>query len=113
GRERRRPSPHLRLLADLRLAAIARRRDRKREALWTVARSQRGGLVRQRGVRMTATGDGPSVEDPDATPPAQWRLPRLRVDVDGDWFDEGVLLPPAGILANLRPLLTRHPRGHI
>src|SRR5438128_11674820 len=61
---------------------------------------------------MTATGDRPSVEDPDATPPAQWRLPRLRVDVDGDWFDDDVLITHAGILANLRSLLRHDTAGY-
>src|SRR5207245_10023001 len=112
GRERRRPSPHLRLLADLRLAAIPPRRERKREALRPVARPRRSGLVRQRGVRMTATGDGPSVDDPNAMPPSQWRLPRPRVDVDGDWFDDDVLITHAGILANLRSLLRPDTEGY-
>ena len=51
---------------------------------------------------MTATDDGPSVENRDAPPLPEWRLPRLRVDVDGDWFDDDVAITHAGILANLR-----------
>ena len=61
---------------------------------------------------MTATGDGPSVDDPNAMPPSQWRLPRLRVDVDGDWFDDDVLITHAGILANLRSLLRHDTEGY-
>ena len=61
---------------------------------------------------MTAAGDGPSVEDPNATPPAQWRVPRLRIDVDGDWFDDDVLITHAGILGNLRSLLKRDAQGY-
>ena len=61
---------------------------------------------------MTATDDGPSLEDPNATPPTQWRLPRLRIDVDGDWFDDDVAITHAGILANLRSLLKRDAEGY-
>ena len=61
---------------------------------------------------MTATGDGPSVEDPGTTPPSSWRLPRLRIDVDGDWFDDDVAITHAGILANLRSLLERDAEGY-
>ena len=38
---------------------------------------------------------------PDALP-AGWTLPRLRIDVDGDWWDGDVQITHAGILANLR-----------
>jgi uncharacterized protein len=61
---------------------------------------------------MTAASDGPSVDDPNATPPAQWRLPHLRIDVDGEWFDDDVLITHAGILANLRSLLKRDADGY-
>lgn len=61
---------------------------------------------------MTAAGDGPSVENPDAPLPSEWRLPRLRVDVDGDWFDDNVAITHAGILANLRSLLKRDAGGY-
>ena len=61
---------------------------------------------------MTATDDGPSVENRDAPPPAEWRLPRLRVDVDGDWFDDDVAITHAGILANLRSILKRDAQGY-
>jgi len=58
------------------------------------------------------TGDDPSVEDPNAPPPAQWRVPRLRIDVDGEWFDDDVLITHAGIVANLRSLLKRDAEGY-
>jgi hypothetical protein len=61
---------------------------------------------------MTATDDDPSPEDPNAPPPTQWRLPRLRIDVDGDWFDDDVTITHAGILANLRSLLKRDAEGY-
>lgn len=61
---------------------------------------------------MTATDDGPRVENPDSPLPAEWRLPRLRVDVDGDWFDDDVAITHAGILANLRSLLKRDAGGY-
>ena len=61
---------------------------------------------------MTATDDNPSVEDPNAAPPAEWRLPRLRVDVDGDWFDDDVAITHAGILTNLRSTLRRDAQGY-
>jgi hypothetical protein len=61
---------------------------------------------------VTATDDGPSVENPDAPLPAEWRLPRLRIDVDGDWFDDDVAITHAGILANLRSILRRDAQGY-
>ncbi len=61
---------------------------------------------------MTATDDDPSPEDPNAPPPTQRRLPRLRIDVDGDWFDDDVAITHAGILANLRSLLKRDAEGY-
>jgi hypothetical protein len=47
-----------------------------------------------------------------ATPPSQWKLPDLRVDVDGDWFDEGVQVTHEGILANLRSNLRKDAEGY-
>ena len=47
-----------------------------------------------------------------ATPPAEWRLPRLRVDRDGDWYDDDVQVTHAGILANLRASLRRDAGGY-
>ncbi|MGH7347793.1 MAG: hypothetical protein ACREK4_23010 [Candidatus Rokuibacteriota bacterium] len=61
---------------------------------------------------MTATDDNPSVEDSNAARPAEWRLPRLRVDVDGDWFDDDVAITHGGILANLRSIIRRDAQGY-
>ena|SRR5947207_10712903 len=47
-----------------------------------------------------------------ATPPAGWKLPDLRIDVDGDWYDEGVQVTHAGILANLRENLRKDANGY-
>jgi len=52
------------------------------------------------------------VDKPDAPLPSEWRLPRLRVDVDGDWLDDDVAITHAGILANLRSLLKRDAQGY-
>jgi hypothetical protein len=48
---------------------------------------------------------------PDALP-AGWRLPRLRIDVDGDWYDDDVQITHPGILANLRGNLRRDAGGY-
>ncbi|MGH7313928.1 MAG: hypothetical protein ACREJV_12210 [Candidatus Rokuibacteriota bacterium] len=45
-------------------------------------------------------------------PPAEWKLPRLRVDVNGDWYDEDVEITHPGILANLRATLRRDAQGY-
>jgi hypothetical protein len=52
--------------------------------------------------------------EPDASPapPAEWKLPRLRVDVDGDWYDDDVEITHPGILANLRATLRRDAQGY-
>jgi hypothetical protein len=47
-----------------------------------------------------------------ATPPAEWKLPDLRIDVDGEWFDEGIQVTHPGILANLRENLRKDPQGY-
>jgi hypothetical protein len=44
--------------------------------------------------------------------PSHWKLPDLRVDRDGDWFDEGVQVTHPGILANLRGNLRRDDAGY-
>jgi hypothetical protein len=41
-----------------------------------------------------------------------WKLPDLRVDRDGDWYDEGVQVTHPGILANLRGNLRRDADGY-
>jgi hypothetical protein len=47
-----------------------------------------------------------------AISPAEWRLPRLRIDRDGDWHDDDVQITHPGILANLRENLRRDAGGH-
>jgi len=59
-----------------------------------------------------ATEDGPRADNREAPPPGDWRLPKLRVDIDGDWFDDDVAITHAGILANLRSLLRRDAQGY-
>jgi hypothetical protein len=49
---------------------------------------------------------------PPETPPSEWRLPKLRIDVDGDWFDDDVEITHPGILANLRGNLRKDAGGH-
>lgn len=43
--------------------------------------------------------------------PSDWKLPDLRIDRDGDWYDEGVQVTHAGILANLRGNLKKDADG--
>jgi hypothetical protein len=47
-----------------------------------------------------------------ATPPSEWTLPDLRIDADGVWYDGGVEITHAGILANLRGNLRRDKDGY-
>src|SRR5687767_2874310 len=47
-----------------------------------------------------------------ATPPSEWTLPDLRIDADGAWYDGGVEITHAGILANLRSTLRRDGGGY-
>ena len=47
-----------------------------------------------------------------ATPPAEWKLPDLRIDVDGEWYDDDVQVTHAGILANLRANLRQDAQGY-
>jgi uncharacterized protein len=47
-----------------------------------------------------------------ATPPAEWKLPDLRIDVDGEWFDGDVQVTHPGILANLRSNLRKDAQGY-
>src|SRR4029450_10099341 len=98
GARRRRAPTRLRLLADLRDAANPRRRGRRGEAVRSVARSRRGRDGRQRRAGVLAT---------EAPAAHQWQLPKLRVDRNGDWFDDDVEITHAGILANLRSGLKR------
>jgi hypothetical protein len=51
-----------------------------------------------------------------ATPPPElppgWTLPRLRVDVDGEWWDDDVEITHHGVLANLRANLRKDGEGY-
>jgi hypothetical protein len=47
-----------------------------------------------------------------ATPPADWTLPNLRVDIEGEWFDDDVQVTHPGILANLRGNLRKDAEGY-
>jgi hypothetical protein len=48
---------------------------------------------------------------PDALP-AGWTLPKLRIDADGEWYDDDVQITHAGLLANLRATLRRDAAGY-
>jgi hypothetical protein len=50
--------------------------------------------------------------DPAPELPAGWTLPKLRIDVDGDWWDGDVQITHAGILGNLRGNLKRDADGY-
>jgi hypothetical protein len=43
---------------------------------------------------------------------AGWKLPELRVDVDGEWWDEGIQVTHPGVLANLRGNLRKDGDGY-
>lgn len=47
-----------------------------------------------------------------ATPPSEWKLPDLRIDLDGDWYDGGEQVTHPGVLANLRGNLRRDAEGY-
>lgn len=42
----------------------------------------------------------------------QWSLPRLRVDRNGDWYDDDVEVTHPGVLANLRSNLRHDAQGY-
>ena len=44
--------------------------------------------------------------------PAEWALPALRVDVDGEWWDDDVQITHPGVVANLRGNLQRDAGGY-
>ena len=46
------------------------------------------------------------------TDPAQWELPRLTINRDGEWLHEGEEITHPGILANLRGNLRRDESGY-
>ena len=43
---------------------------------------------------------------------SSWTLPKLRVDVDGSWYDDDVEIIHHGVLANLRGNLRRDADGY-
>jgi len=43
---------------------------------------------------------------------ASWTLPKLRVDIDGDWYDDDVQVTHPGILANLRTNIRKDAVGY-
>jgi hypothetical protein len=45
-------------------------------------------------------------------PPPGWKLPDLRIDSEGEWYDEGVQVTHPGILANLRSNLRKDDAGY-
>lgn len=47
-----------------------------------------------------------------APAPGEWTLPRLRIDLGGDWFDGDEPVTHPGILANLRGSLRRDRDGY-
>jgi len=47
-----------------------------------------------------------------ATLPAGWKLPDLRIDLDGEWWDEGVQVTHPGVVANLRSNLKKDAQGY-
>jgi hypothetical protein len=46
-----------------------------------------------------------------ALPPG-WKLPDLRVDLEGEWWDEGIQVTHPGIVANLRGNLKKDADGY-
>jgi hypothetical protein len=48
----------------------------------------------------------------DSLTSSQWRLPHLRIDLDGDWYDDDVQVTHPGVLANLRQNLRRDADGY-
>src|SRR5256886_12812244 len=57
---------------------------------------------------MSGRGDRPNA----GAPPPEWKVPRLRIDVNGDWFDDDVEFTDPGVLANLRANLRRDGQGY-
>jgi hypothetical protein len=57
---------------------------------------------------MTARDEAPNA----AGEGAPWTSPKLRIDLDGDWYDDDVQVTHAGILTNLRAGLRRDAQGY-
>ena len=49
---------------------------------------------------------------PEGAREGEWTLPRLRVDVNGDWFDGELPITHEGIVASLRANLRRGAEGY-
>ncbi|HXG14990.1 MAG TPA: hypothetical protein VNK50_02025 [Calidithermus sp.] len=58
-----------------------------------------------------ATADSAPAPAPGGEPEG-WRLPRLRIDRDGDWYDDDAPITHPGLLANLRGNLRRDAGGY-
>src|SRR5207249_5514740 len=102
-RARRRRATDLRAVADLDAPTRDRRCARRAPSLWP----DLGPAVRRDICERRLLGDQLM-----ATPPADWKLPDLRIDRDGDWYDEGVQVTHPGILANLRSNLKKDAEGY-
>lgn len=61
---------------------------------------------------MSAAGPAPTGDRHDGAGEPMWTLPRLRVDRNGDWYDDDVEITHPGILANLRSTLRRDAEGY-
>lgn len=61
---------------------------------------------------MSAGNPEPASERPAAGGQPEWSLPRLRVDRNGDWYDDDVEITHPGVLANLRGNLRRDSQGY-
>jgi hypothetical protein len=61
---------------------------------------------------MPAADPEPRPDEAPAGAPEGWRLPRLRIDRDGEWYDDDVLITHPGLLANLRGNLQRDAEGY-
>ena len=48
----------------------------------------------------------------DVALPAGWKLPKLRVNHEGEWFDDDVQVTHPGIVANLQSNLRRDAEGY-
>jgi hypothetical protein len=45
-------------------------------------------------------------------PPADWKLPQLRIDRDGEWFDGDEQVTHPGVVKHLREKLSRDEQGY-
>jgi len=61
---------------------------------------------------MTSSDETPNAGDEGAPTADGWTLPKLRIDVDGAWYDDDVEITHHGVLANLRANLRRDVDGY-